>query len=381
MNNISRFRRDELDELRQALRRQSSLQVIRLYSVEQLLLDAELRTRTGFTFTEDAMSRICVRLCPGLSPIVRHLQGRHHVGDDSTVDHRLAAKIFNDVVRARFYRVKGRVLICDSQSMTVETESKSVPKAFSGEEFLDCCLDAARGSHQFQSAVLRGRRLLVAFRNGEKIAIHDPDGERVFYYPGKILVSCGAGHYYLRVANAILRRGGYAAQSLASPYGKEDFQKRNQAAATLACPAIQNFFKEKSPSALQVSEQFDALLRDPLLPGVRDAASHKQQHRKLFKQFRRGLSSAAANRILTRTELPTELRDNPLCVNGIVARSGEAWKYASTRRWYHVFESMLYWQFKLEDGLHSRYSEWVGHVAHHVLCGQRKLKIVDTRKV
>ena len=360
----------DLDELRERLTRRHPLQVFQIRHPEQIMLDGNLRTVDGYLLTFPALHQLCYRLSAGLVAVMTgllrdHTTTRRHIGAAPHV----AAKVFNEIARSRFAALRDRYMLLDPGEQQLVGSFGRRPILRPNVKFLDDCLAHVDG-WEFYAADLQDRELSLFFCR-EKLTFRSPDGDVRTFHRGLMFRGQESSRCALRTATGWLRRKTCVMGELRKFLPRGAGTAFNCDAVVSAAFAAESRRILRLPSVATASQQFGDLCRDALFGQIKSPEQYKMRVKQLKLQLELRMTADVSALVLARViRAPMAETSTPYLL-GLELHSPTLWPVAQARRWYHLFEALLYVQ---QHPQCSSVDRWMlGRVAHDLLVGKRKL--------
>jgi hypothetical protein len=331
------FSSHQFDELRECLAQRPIPRRFKLHQVEQILLDSELRTRDGYTFTHTALKQFSQRMASGLWTLLNNLT-RNHVATHKrdAVPTIAVSRIFNEVARHRFSAFRHRYAMLNERSIIGHCGPGMQNRRHS--DFLDLCQPLLI-DWQFVGADVDAVAMTLYYAC-DSIEIETPRGRSETYQAGVSIETRESHNGFVRIRDAVFHDGLYATGPgpLFLPRGTP-LRWRNPAFVT---DAIRNRLAEARVAASKLPKAFGRVLQDRLFATVDTPKKYEIRVARLQRLLRQRMTKPVAEIVIARALAIAE-SGSPYHVN-LACNSPTLWPLVCDRRWYDLFEALLYIQ-------------------------------------
>lgn len=164
--------RDAQNKIADALEAQAkATELISIRTPQQIMFNSKGYLGDNLRFSAPALPSVCGLLVQGLSQMTKSLcSGRGKTQEDAEPE--LALQIYNDLVKRRFKRVAGRLLVVDKRTGTVDGVISERYAYLSNAELFERTQEFIRKAPQpakFHTGSLYGRRLLLRYRHPDPL--------------------------------------------------------------------------------------------------------------------------------------------------------------------------------------------------------------------
>ncbi len=321
---------------------EAATKLVAIRRPEQLMLDAKGFLGDRLQYSSPALPMACGALVPGLSQVMKSLING---ADSEDCDLKFAVKLYNDVLKRRFAKLSGRLLVVDTRTGIVDGIISERYAYLSNSELFTRSLEfVEKADHpaRFHTGVLYGRRLMIRYRHPDPLFTIPTPTERKTnepFFGGYHFCNSETGDCTVRGATLIIRQfcDNQAIGELAEG-GRISHVRSNSFEQKLA-----KLFEKLNKKSAETSKYRDAVLKllNTSLDLEGDTAWYEARVKALLTQLRRfGLTNAVARAVLGRA-LAAGSYNNSVNMDDLpsswLSRSQEGF---SKRNEYDVFNAM-----------------------------------------
>ena len=361
---------DSLSELQRDLRARTNLQLVRITSQRQLLLDSEMRTADGYSMLPQALRQLSLRLASSLVSLIRNLRqtskARHtHVPTVSI------ARIVNEVVRVRFPALTHHKLLLDVPNKRIVGVCGPETRLRTHSETLELCLQHA--SHlRFVGASLYGADMRLFFAD-TSVRFTTPEGRPRTYMTGVCVTARESNACFLRAASFVLRRGCFA-----SPGGKP-FLPRGAATLHNSDARIREelakVLRNYRSNVPELNKQFARLTSTRWVPGTVANKNVERRFALLRSRLRSRMTIPVADAVLSRMLANANASADNAYLEKIRSEQPDSWNLVRSCYWYHLFEALL--TVQVDTAASAELRQDIARTSYALLAGSRYITFSD----